>query len=129
MDDGEYRLAARLDGSLALSASASGVSLSSAAGALRLERDGATGLYRLLSGGLALTESGRSAALAEPDGSASQLWQVSPDGSGGYRFRSSGGLALDVVNGAASDGGGVWLYEPNASPAQSWDLASANINS
>ena len=129
VDDGEYRLAARLDGSLALSASASGVSLSSAAGALRLERDGATGLYRLLSGGLALTESGRSAALAEPDGSASQLWQVSPDGSGGYRFRSSGGLALDVVNGAASDGGGVWLYEPNASPAQSWDLASANINS
>ena len=58
VDDGSYRLAAALDARMAVSASASGCSLSSGAGALSLERDGATGLYRVSSGGLMLTESG-----------------------------------------------------------------------
>lgn len=58
IDDGSYRLAAALDARMAVSASASGCSLSSGAGALSLERDGATGLYRVSSGGLMLTESG-----------------------------------------------------------------------
>lgn len=44
IDDGSYRLAAALDARMAVSASASGCSLSSGAGALSLERDGATGL-------------------------------------------------------------------------------------
>lgn len=57
IDDGSYRLAAALDARMAVSASASGCSLSSGAGALSLERDGATGLYRVSSGGLVLTES------------------------------------------------------------------------
>lgn len=52
----------------------SGCTLSASAGSLALERDGATGRYSVLSRGLALAESGRSAALAAPDGSASQLW-------------------------------------------------------
>ena len=56
IDDGSYRLAAALDARMAVSASASGCSLSSGAGALSLERDGATGLYRVSSGGLVLTE-------------------------------------------------------------------------
>ena len=77
IDDGSYRLAAALDARMAVSASASGCSLSSGAGALSLERDGATGLYRVSSGGLMLTESGNRAVLAEADGSASQLWRVS----------------------------------------------------
>ena len=51
IDDGSYRLAAALDARMAVSASASGCSLSSGAGALSLERDGATGLYRVSSGG------------------------------------------------------------------------------
>lgn len=55
----------------------SGCTLSASAGSLALERDGATGRYSVLSRGLALAESGRSAALAAPDGSASQLWGVS----------------------------------------------------
>lgn len=41
IDDGSYRLAAALDARMAVSASASGCSLSSGAGALSLERDGA----------------------------------------------------------------------------------------
>ena len=77
VDDGPYRLATALDDRMAVSASASGCSLSSDAGALHLERDGATGLYRISSGGLLLTESGNRAVLAEADGSASQLWRVS----------------------------------------------------
>ena len=64
IDDGSYRLAAALDARMAVSASASGCSLSSGAGALSLERDGATGLYRVSSGGLMLTESGNRAVLA-----------------------------------------------------------------
>lgn len=71
IDDGSYRLAAALDARMAVSASASGCSLSSGAGALSLERDGATGLYRVSSGGLMLTESGNRAVLAKADGSAS----------------------------------------------------------
>ena len=62
-DDGPYRLATALDDRMAVSASASGCSLSSDAGALHLERDGATGLYRISSGGLLLTESGNRAVL------------------------------------------------------------------
>ena len=45
--------------------------LSASAGSLALERDGATGRYRVLSGGFALAEIGRSAVLAAPDVSAS----------------------------------------------------------
>ena len=86
VDDGSYRLAAALDARMAVSASASGCSLSSGAGALSLERDGATGLYRVSSGGLMLTESGNRAVLAEADGSASQLWRVSALGGGRYSF-------------------------------------------
>lgn len=48
--------------------------LSASSGSLVLERDGATGRYRVLSGGFALAEIGRSAVLAAPDVSASQLW-------------------------------------------------------
>ena len=95
IDDGSYRLAAALDARMAVSASASGCSLSSGAGALSLERDGATGLYRVSSGGLVLTESGNRAVLAEADGSASQLWRVSALGGGRYSFTSASGLALD----------------------------------
>ena len=95
IDDGPYRLATALDDRMAVSASASGCSLSSDAGALHLERDGATGLYRISSGGLLLTESGNRAVLAEADGSASQLWRVSALGGGRHSFTSASGLALD----------------------------------
>lgn len=54
IDDGPYRLASSLDGSMAVAASASGCSLSPGAGALNLERDAATGLYRISSGGMLL---------------------------------------------------------------------------
>ena len=122
VDDGPYRLASSLDGSMAVSASASGCGLSSGAGALNLERDAATGLYRISSGGMLLTESGRSAVLAEADGSASQLWRVSALGEG-LTVTSSSGLALDVSGADASEGNAVWLYEPNGTPAQKWLLA------
>lgn len=113
IDDGSYRLAAALDARMAVSASASGRSLSSGAGALSLERDGATGLYRVSSGGLMLTESGNRAVLAEADGSASQLWRVSALGGGRYSFTSASGLALDDRGQRTSEGNTVWLYEPN----------------
>ena len=113
IDDGSYRLAAALDARMAVSASASGCSLSSGAGALSLERDGATGLYRVSSGGLVLTESGNRAVLAEADGSASQLWRVSALGGGRYSFTSASGLALDDRGQRTSEGNTVWLYEPN----------------
>ena len=121
IDDGSYRLAAALDARMAVSASASGCSLSSGAGALSLERDGATGLYRVSSGGLMLTESGNRAVLAE-DGSASQLWRVSALGGGRYSFTSASGLALDDRGQRTSEGNTVWLYEPNGGPAQAWVL-------
>lgn len=122
IDDGSYRLAAALDARMAVSASASGCSLSSGAGALSLERDGATGLYRVSSGGLMLTESGNRAVLAEADGSASQLWRVSDLGGGRYSFTSASGLALDDRGQRTSEGNTVWLYEPNGGPAQAWIL-------
>ncbi len=122
IDDGSYRLAAALDARMAVSASASGCSLSSGAGALSLERDGATGLYRVSSGGLMLTESGNRAVLAEADGSASQLWRVSAPGGGRYSFTSASGLALDDRGQRTSEGNTVWLYEPNGGPAQAWVL-------
>ena len=127
IDDGSYRLAAALDARMAVSASASGCSLSSGAGALSLERDGATGLYRVSSGGLMLTESGNRAVLAEADGSASQLWRVSALGGGRYSFTSASGLALDDRGQRTSEGNTVWLYEPNAGPAQAWLLAGPAI--
>ena len=126
VDDGPYRLASSLDGSMAVAASASGCSLSPGAGALNLERDAATGLYRISSGGMLLTESGRSAVLAEADGSASQLWRVSALGAG-YTVTSASGLALDVSGADASEGNAVWLYEPNGTPAQKWLLADPAI--
>lgn len=122
IDDGSYRLAAALDARMAVSAFASGCSLSSGAGALSLERDGATGLYRVSSGGLMLTESGNRAVLAEADGSASQLWRVSALGGGRYSFTSASGLALDDRGQRTSEGNTVWLYEPNGGPAQAWLL-------
>ena len=122
IDDGPYRLAAALDARMAVSASASGCSLSSGAGALSLERDGATGLYRVSSGGLVLTESGNRAVLAEADGSASQLWRVSALGGGRYSFTSASGLALDDRGQRTSEGNTVGLYEPNGGPAQAWVL-------
>ena len=127
IDDGSYRLAAALDARMAVSASASGCSLSSGAGALSLERDGATGLYRVSSGGLMLTESGNRAVLSEADGSASQLWRVSALGGGRYSFTSASGLALDDRGQRTSEGNTVWLYEPNAGPAQAWLLAGPAI--
>lgn len=122
VDDGPYRLATALDDRMAVSASASGCSLSSDAGALYLERDGATGLYRISSGGLLLTESGNRAVLAEADGSASQLWRVSALGGGRHSFTSASGLALDDRGQRTSEGNTVWLYEPNGGPAQAWVL-------
>ena len=116
IDDGPYRLATALDDRMAVSASASGCSLSSDAGALYLERDGATGLYRISSGGLLLTESGNRAVLAEADGSASQLWRVSALGGGRHSFTSASGLALDDRGQRTSEGNTVWLYEPNGGP-------------
>ena len=127
VDDGPYRLATALDDRMAVSASASGCSLSSDAGALYLERDGATGLYRISSGGLLLTESGNRAVLAEADGSASQLWRVSALGGGRHSFTSASGLALDDRGQRTSEGNTVWLYEPNGGPAQAWLLADPAI--
>ena len=121
VDDGDYRLAISLDARMAVSASGSGCKLSASAGALTFERDGATGLYRISSGGRLLTETGSSAVLAEPDGSASQLWRVAPSGDG-YSVTSASGLALDVRDAKKAEGNQVWLYQPNGTPAQKWLL-------
>ena len=122
IDDGAYRLATSLDGRMAVSASASGCSLSRGAAALAFERDPATGLYRISSGGRLLTESGSAAVLADPDGSASQLWRVSPCARG-YTVTSSTGLALDDHYASKAEGNLVWLHEANGSAAQAWTLS------
>lgn len=119
IDDGAYLLASAIDRGMAVSASASGCSLSARAGALSFERDASTGLYRISSGGMLLTESGDQAVLASPDGSASQLWRVSASG-GGYAVTSASGLALDDRGRGTDEGNEVWLYEPNGTPAQEW---------
>lgn len=121
VDDGEYRLASRVAPSMAVSAAASGCTLSSSAGAVNLERDEATGLYRILSGGLALTERGGSALLAAPDGTASQLWELRADG-GACEVLSSSGLALDLASADASEGNAVRPWAPNGTLAQRWLL-------
>lgn len=122
IDDGAYRLATALEPGMAVSASASGCSLSSGAGALAFERDGATGLYRISSGGALLTESGDRAVLAAADGSASQLWRVAPSGDA-YSVTSASGPALDVRSAKKTEGNQVWLYQPNGTPAQRWLLS------
>ena len=124
VEDGDYRLATSLDERMAVSASASGCSLSSGAGALSFERDAATGLYRISSGGALLTESGDRAVLAGPDGSASQLWRVSAC-EGGYAIVSSSGMALDDYAQSTAEGNRVWLYAPNGTAAQAWLLAKS----
>ena len=126
VDDGDYRLASSLDGSMAVSASASGCSLSSGAGALTFGRDAATGLYRISSGGMLLTESGRSAVLAGADGSASQLWRVSAC-EGGYAIVSASGMALDDYAQSTDKGNRVWLHAPNGTAAQAWLLADPAV--
>ena len=60
--------------------------------------------------------------LAEPDGSASQLWRVAASG-GAYTVTSASGLALDDDARRTSEGNRVWLYEPNGTPAQKWLLS------
>ena len=117
IDDGAYRLATALEPGMAVSASASGCSLSSGAGALTFERDAATGLYRISSGGALLTESGDRAVLAEADGSASQLWRVSAC-EGGYAIVSASGMSLDDYAQSTAEGNRVWLYSPNGTAAQ-----------
>lgn len=123
IDDGTYRLAAALDGRMAVSASAFGCSLSASGPALSFSYDEASGLYRLTRGGLALTASGGSAALAEPDGSASQLWRV--EACGGWSVTSAAsGMALDCKWCDTSEGAEVWLYPANGSAAQTWALSA-----
>lgn len=122
IDDGSYRLATSLDGRMAESASASGCSLSRGAAALAFERDPATGLYRISSGGRLLTESGSAAVLADPDGSDSQLWRVSPCARG-YTVTSSTELALDDHYASKAEGNLLWLHEANGSAAQAWVLS------
>ena len=122
IDDGAYRVASSLDGGMAVEASASGCKLSASAGALTFERDGATGLYRISSGGALLTESGDRAVLAGTDGSASQLWRVSAC-EGGYAIVSASGMALDDHAQSTAEGNRVWLYAPNGTPAQKWLLS------
>ena len=124
IDDGAYRVASSLDGGMAVAASASGCSLSSGAGALTFERDAATGLYRISSGGALLTESGDRAVLAGPDGSASQLWRVSAC-EGGYAIVSASGMALDDYAQSTAEGNRVWLYSPNGTAAQAWLFAKS----
>ena len=120
--DGAYRVTAAAAPSMGVAASASGCSLSGSAGALSFERDGATGLYRISSGGLLLTESAGSAVLAEGDGSREQLWRLS-ECERGYTVTSASGLALDDRYGEACEGNVVWLYEPNGTAAQAWRLS------
>lgn len=122
IDDGAYRVASSLDGGMAVAASTSGCKLSASAGALTFERDGATGLYRISSGGALLTESGDRAVLAGADGSASQLWRVSAC-EGGYAIVSASGMALDDHAQSTAEGNRVWLYAPNGTPAQKWLLS------
>lgn len=124
IDDGAYRVASSLDGGMAVSTSASGCSLSSGAGALTFERDAATGLYRISSGGALLTESGDRAVLAEADGSASQLWRVSAC-EGGYAIVSASGMALDDYAQSTAEGNRVWPYSPNGTAAQAWLLVKS----
>ena len=124
IDDGEYRLAATLDVRMAVSASASGCSLSASGPALSFAYDEATGLYRLTRGGLALTASGGSAALAEPDGSGSQLWRVEACGGGWTVTSAASGMALDCKWCDTSEGAEVWLYPANESAAQTWALSA-----
>lgn len=128
IDDGDYRLTSALDCRMAVSAGASGCSLSASGPALSFAYDEATGLYRLTRGGLALTASGGSAALAEPDGSASQLWRVEARGGGWSITSAASGMALDCKWCDTSEGAEVWLYPANGSAAQSWALAADKMH-
>ena len=128
LDDGDYRLTSALDCRMAVSAGASGCSLSASGPALSFAYDEATGLYRLTLGGLALTASGGSAALAEPDGSASQLWRVEARGGGWSITSAASGMALDCKWCDTSEGAEVWLYPANGSAAQSWALAADKMH-
>lgn len=111
---------------MAIAASASGRSLSSGAGALTLECDGATGLYRISSGGAPLTESGDRAVLSETDGSASQLWRVSAC-EGGHAIVSASGMTLDDFAQSTSEGNRVWLYANNGAADKAWLLADPAV--
>ena len=120
--DGAYTVTAAIAPGMGVAASESGCSLSSGAGALGFERDAATGLYRISSGGKLLTESGAAAVLAEADGSDSQLWRLE-ECEWGYTVTASSGLALDDRYCETAEGSTVWLYEPNGSAAQAWVIA------
>lgn len=124
VDDSAYRVASAVDGSMAVAASASGCSITSGPASLSFERDAATGLYRISSGGALLTESGSAAVLADADGSASQLWRVSAC-EGGWSISSASGLALDLRSRGTWEGNEVWLYAANGTQAQAWSLEDA----
>ena len=124
VDDGAYRVASAVDGSMAVAASASGCSITSGPASLSFERDAATWLCRISSGGALLTESGSAAVLADADGSASQLWRVSAC-EGGWSISSASGLALDLRSRGTWEGNEVWLYAANGTQAQAWSLEDA----
>ena len=99
--------------------------LSASAGSLALERDGATGRYRVLSGGFALAEIGRSAVLAAPDVSAPQLWGGLSSCGRYYELRSASGLALNLANASAAEGNPARLCEPYGTRDQRRALSPA----
>ncbi len=126
VDDGPYRLASSLDGSMARRGL--GVGLLAVAGRGR-PQPRARRRHRPLQDLL-----GRHAA--------DRVRQVGGAGRGGrlrlpavarlgpraeYTVTSASGLALDVSGADASEGNAVWLYEPNGTPAQKWLLADPAI--
>ena len=92
----------------------------------KIIEDGATGLYRISSGGALLTESGDRAVLAEADGSASQLWRVSTC-EDGYATLSASSVALNDFSQSTSEGNILWLYARNGASAQAWLLADPAV--
>ena len=122
VDDGSYVAASSLAPRLSVEASAT-PRLSSGSPRVRLERDAATGLYRVSSGGKLLTDGG-SKATFEAAGSDGQLWLVRADGDGYDLLTADGSRALDVPGGSAYDGAALQLHRANGTAAQRWLLSA-----
>ena len=123
--DGVYRIVSSGDPSMCLTPSSTKTVLSSHSSNLIIEAAQGSPYYTISTlTGFFLTANASNIVISAKCNSTSQLWSIKHAG-GGYIIKSiSSNLTLDDRWGSLSEESLVWLYEPNGSAAQLWDIVA-----
>ena len=123
--DGVYRIVSSGDPSMCLTPSSTKTVLSSHSSNLIIEAAQGSPYYTISTlTGFFLTANASNIVISAKCNSTSQLWSIKHTG-GGYIIKSaSSNLTLDDRWGSLSEESLVWLYEPNGSAAQAWDIVA-----